>query len=76
MSRAIFAPPTTRPSRSLIGETDSETYTRLPSFVTRSVSKCSIRSPRTNVAMMVFSSVSRSGGRSMVMWQPIASSAV
>ena len=45
MSRAIFAAPMTVPEESLIGETDSEIGTVSPFFLTRTVSKCSTRSP-------------------------------
>ena len=77
MSRAIFEAPTTRPVESLTGETVSDTSTRRPSFVTRTVSKCSTRSPRRTLARTVSSSSARrsSGMMSVIGW-PTASAAV
>ena len=46
MSRATFDAPMTRPSSSRIGETVREMSIRRPSLATRTVSKCSTRSPR------------------------------
>src|SRR5262245_26209371 len=76
MSRVIFAAPTIAPVESRIGETEMETLIRRPSFRRRTVSKCSMRSPRRSVATIVSSSFRRSGGRSIAIGRPIASSAV
>ena len=51
-SRTILDAPTTLPASSLIGEIVRETWMRLPSARTRSVSKCSIRSPAFRLAMI------------------------
>jgi len=61
-SRTILDAPTTLPSSSLIGEMVSETQMRRPSFLTRSVTKCSIRLPALRLAMISSSSAMRSGG--------------
>jgi hypothetical protein len=75
-SRAIFAPPTTRPVPSLIGDTDRDTSMIVPSLRTRCVSKWGTRSPRARLARMRRSSPSRSGGSSIVTDAPSASAAV
>src|ERR1700757_2979732 len=49
MSRAIFAAPSTLPRSYLMGEIVSDTSKHLPLFFIRTVSKCSIRSPRAIV---------------------------
>ena len=76
MSRAIFKAPTTRPVESLTGQTVSDTSTRRPSFVTRTVSKCSTRSPRRTLARTVSSSARRASGMMRVIGWPAASAAV
>ena len=52
MSRAIFDAPMILPSALLTGEIVRDTSTRLPSFRNRTVSKCSIRSPRLSCSMI------------------------
>ena len=76
VSRETFDAPMTRPSASRTGETVSEISRRRPSFATRTVSKWSIRSPRTSRARIVRSSSTRSGGMISVIDRPIASSVV
>ena len=53
MSRATFDAPTTRPSASRTGETVREMSSRRPSLATRTVSKCSTRSPRRSRSRIV-----------------------
>ena len=52
MSRAIFEAPTIAPLASRIGEMVTETSIFVPSFLTRTVSKCSMLSPRRMRARM------------------------
>ena len=73
LSRAIFEAPTMAPLLSLIGEMVAEMLILLPSLRTRTVSKCSTRSPRPMRARMLASSLARSGGKSMRIDLPIAS---
>jgi len=66
----------TLPAKSLIGEIVTDTSISRPSLRTRTVSKCSTRSPRRNRARITGSSLTRSGGiRRTIDW-PIISSAV
>ncbi len=76
MSRAIFEAPMTRPSASLIGDTVSATLIGVPSLRTRTVSKCSIVSPRRRRLKTSSSSPWRSAGTIILMDRPIASGAV
>ena len=76
MSRAIFEIPIIFPVSSLIDEMVKETSTSSPSFRRRTVSKCSIRSPRRSRSMMGGSSSKRSGGINIVTGCPRTSSAV
>ena len=71
-----FLAPTTRPVSSLMGDTVSETSTRLPSFATRTVSKWSIRSPRFIFPRITGSSGCSSGGMMSVTDFPMISSAL
>ena len=76
MSRATFDAPMIFPCASLTGDTVNETGTRRPSLVRRTVSKCSILSPRRRRARTSSSSVLRSSGMIREICWPTASAAV
>ena len=75
-SRATTDAPITWPYASWIAEIVSETWIRLPSLRTRTVSKCSMRSPRESRSKIAGSSSTESSGTSIAIGCPIASSAV
>ncbi len=75
MSLAIFEAPTIAPEAPRIGEMVKDTWTRRPCFVIRTVSKCSIRSPRRRRSRMRVSSSCRSGGMRMPTGRPTSSAA-
>jgi hypothetical protein len=76
MSRATFDAPTIRPELSFSGEIVRDISAIDPSLRFRTVSKCSIRSPRLSRARISASSAKRSSGTMSVIFLPIASSAV
>ena len=76
MSRAILNAPMTRPSSSRTGETVREISTCRPPLATRTVSKCSTRSPRRSRSRIARSSSCRSGGMIRMIDRPTASAAV
>lgn len=75
MSRTMEQAPTMAPSRSRIGQRVTSTSSRCPVLVTRSVSKCSTRSPRPSRSSRVAISSFRCAGASMDTCRPMASSA-
>jgi PAS domain S-box-containing protein len=73
-SRVIEDAPTTAPSASRIGETVSKTGNTVPSFRTRTVSKCSTSKPALTLARLELISPVRSSGLSWSMdWPSISS---
>ncbi len=68
--------PTTRPFSSIIGETVVEMSMSRPSLCRRTVSKCSMRSPRRIFSSASVSSCNRSSGMMIVNGFPIISAAV
>src|SRR5205807_8585273 len=62
ISRAIVEAPIIFPVASLTGETVMDTSMRLPSFLLRTVSTCSIRCPSASRCMISSHSCLRSGG--------------
>jgi hypothetical protein len=73
MSLAILEAPMIRPCASLIGELVSEISIFRPSFVMRTVSRCSTVSPRRIRSRICSSSAVRSSGMMQVMDWPIIS---
>ena len=65
-----------RPDASRTGEIVNEMLMRRPFLERRTVSKCSIRSPRRSLARIAVSSGSRSFGIMMVIGRPTASAAL
>jgi hypothetical protein len=76
MSRSMVEAPITRPSSSMIGETVTEMFTRLPSLRTRTVSSWRTCSPRRMRSMISSGSRRRSGGTIRLMGRPTAPSSV
>ena len=76
MSRAILEAPIVLPRMSFTGETETETLNRRPAFVTRTVSKGSMRSLARSLRMISVSSYCNSGGMIIVIGWPTASVAV
>jgi hypothetical protein len=76
ISRAIVDAPTTPPAGEWIGDTVNDTWTPLPSFRCRTVSKWSTRLPWQSCRMTSSSSLHRSSGMIVRIERPIISVAL